>query len=122
MKQKIDSAKAMRGLFKNDKTREISVVKRLNIDILEKAIVDIILSGDFHQGEAALVTNARHKELLDKASANMISVNKGLAQARPPELIAIDLKEAIYNLGLIVGKSVSDDILDRIFERFCIGK
>jgi tRNA modification GTPase len=45
-------------------------------------------------------------------------VKDGLA----PELAAVELSEAIFNLGLIVGRSVSDDVLDRIFENFCIGK
>jgi len=68
------------------------------------------------------VSNARHKELLDKSLENMLSVKGALEEGLSPELIAVDLKEAIYNLGLIIGKSVSEDILDRIFEQFCIGK
>jgi tRNA modification GTPase len=39
-----------------------------------------------------------------------------------PEIIAIDMREALHHLGLIIGRSVSDDILERIFEQFCIGK
>lgn len=52
----------------------------------------------------------------------MLSVSKAVKDSIHPELIAVDLKEAIFNLGLIVGRSASDDILDKIFDNFCIGK
>ncbi len=116
------SAKRLATLFKDDPIIEISVEKKRNIELLEKSILDIVWSGKYTQGEAALVTNARHKELLDKAFDNMLSVGKAVKEAMHPELIAVDLKEAIFNLGLIVGRSASDDILDKIFENFCIGK
>ena len=120
LKKKLDM-KRVKALFKNDRIIEISVQKKKNIELLEKAVSGIIWQGDFSQGEAALVSNIRHKELLDKSLENMLSVKKALLGALP-ELIAIDLKEAIYNLGLIVGRSISEDVLDRIFEQFCIGK
>ncbi|MDD5136056.1 MAG: tRNA uridine-5-carboxymethylaminomethyl(34) synthesis GTPase MnmE [Candidatus Omnitrophica bacterium] len=108
--------------FKGDVVIEISVKNKKGIERLEKAIERSILSGAFNQGESAVVSNARHKEALDKAYGSMLSVNKALEESESPEITAIDLKEAIFNLGLVVGKSVSDDILDRIFSRFCIGK
>ena len=109
-------------LFKDDVVIEISVEKRKNIKMLEKAILDIVWSGKYTQGASAIVTNARHKELLDKAFNNMLSVSRSIEGALHPELIAVDLKEAVFNLGLIVGRSVSEDILDKIFKSFCIGK
>jgi len=109
-------------LFKGEVVVEVSVEKKINIELLEKSILDIVWSGKFTQGEGAIVTNARHKELLDKAFTNMLSVSRAIKDAMHPELIAVDLKEAIFNLGLIVGQSASDDILDKIFENFCIGK
>jgi tRNA modification GTPase len=101
---------------------EISVEKKINIDLLERSILNMVWSGKYTQGEGSILTNARHKELLDKAFNNMLSVSKAVKEAIHPELIAVDIKEAIFNLGLIVGRSASDDILDRIFENFCIGK
>lgn len=100
----------------------ISVEKKMNIDLLERSILEMVWSGKYVQGESAILTNARHKELLDKAFKSMLSVGKAVEEALHPELIVLDLKEAIFNLGLIVGRSVSDDILDKIFENFCIGK
>lgn len=119
--KKID-IKTIETLFKEDRIVEISVEKRKSIGLLEKEIADAVWSGSLKQGESAILSNARHKELLDKALTNMLSVKKALKAPQPPEILAIDLKEAIAALGLVVGKSISDDILDRIFERFCIGK
>ena len=114
--------KTIKRLFKNDKLVRISVDKKHNIALLENTIAETVWKGGFSQGEGAIVSNARHKELLDKSLENMLSVKGALEEGLSPELIAVDLKEAIYNLGLIIGKSVSEDILDRIFEQFCIGK
>ena len=121
LKKELDM-KRVKAIFKNDIIIEVSVQKKKNIELLETAISGIIWHGSFSQGEAALVSNIRHKELLDKSLGNMLSVKKALSDNASPELIAIDLKEAMYSLGLIVGRSVSEDVLDRIFEQFCIGK
>lgn len=115
-------AKTVRALLKKERPIKISVSKRKNIDLLENALADAVWSGGFAQGEPAVISNARHKGLLDKALANMLSVKEAFKADEPPEIIAIDLKEATAALGLVIGKTVSDDILDRIFERFCIGK
>ena len=121
LNRKIDK-KSVSGLFKKDVIIEISVEKKKNIELLEKTILDTVYSGRFTQGEGALVTNARHKELLDKAYKNISSALGLIREGSHPELIAIDIKEAVFDLGLIVGRSASGDILDRIFENFCIGK
>ena len=110
------------GVCKGSPVVEISVLRKENMEALEKAIIDAVWRGEYDRGDGTVVANASHKELLDKAFRNMISVTKALKDGLSPELVAVDLREAIYNLGLIVGKSVSDDILDRIFSEFCIGK
>ncbi len=114
--------KKVKKLFPGDKVIAESVEKKRKIEELEKAIADTVWSGGFTQGEGAIVSNARHKELLDKALACMLSVKKELEKGESPEIVAIDLREAMHHLGLIIGRSVSDDILERIFEQFCIGK
>jgi tRNA modification GTPase len=116
------SAKDVKAYFKDEHIIEISVEKRKNIDVLEKAIVDLVWSGRVHDKEHAIVANTRHKALIEKAYNNMGAVKKAMDKGSWPELVSIDLKEAVFNLGLVVGKSVSDDILNKIFEQFCIGK
>ena len=112
----------IRKYFSKDDIVEISVTKKTNIAALEKAIVSTVWQGRFNQGEPCMVTNARHKELLDKALGFMISVDKAHSKAMPSETMAVDLKDAASALGLITGRSFSDDVLERIFEKFCIGK
>lgn len=101
---------------------EISVKKNINISSLEKNISGLVWGGSFDQGESPTVTSARHKESLDKACKCVLSVVKALKAGSGPELVAVDLKEAIFDLGLVTGRSVCDDILNRIFDKFCIGK
>ncbi|MFH0764610.1 MAG: tRNA uridine-5-carboxymethylaminomethyl(34) synthesis GTPase MnmE [Candidatus Omnitrophota bacterium] len=120
-RRKTDKEK-IRRLFEKEKIIEISVEKKMNIKELEDMIADTVFEGRFNQAESAIVSNARQRDALDKAYSCMLSVKRGLDKELPPELTAIDLKEAIFELGLVTGKSVSEDVLDRIFERFCIGK
>ena len=109
-------------LFPMDPVIEISVEERKNIKKLESAIVELIWGGKFTQGEGAIVSNVRHKELLDNSLRSVVSVRRLIEEGEPPEIVVVDLKEAITALGFMIGKSVSEDILDRIFEQFCIGK
>ena len=52
----------------------------------------------------------------------LMQVTQGLEAGIPADLLAVDLRDALYHLGSITGEVVSDDILDNIFSRFCIGK
>ena len=103
-------------------TLVVSVKKKVNIALLEKKIALLVWGGSFDQRESPTVANARHKESLDKAYRCVLSVVNALKKGSHPELVAVDLKEAIFDLGLITGRSVSEDILNRIFDKFCIGK
>lgn len=74
-------------------------------------------------GQDVIVSNIRHKTALDKALAAILEVEKGLSVNLGGDLLAIDLKEALYHLGSITGKiEVDKDILGAIFGKFCIGK
>lgn len=71
---------------------------------------------------ATLVTNLRHFEALERALSALRQVSIGLDRKTPTDLITQDLREAIYELGTIFGAVTTDDLLDTIFSRFCIGK
>lgn len=73
--------------------------------------------------DETLVTNVRHYEALVRASMALGRVRDGLKVATlPPDLIAQDLREALYHLGEIVGEISTDEVLGNIFRKFCIGK
>lgn len=101
---------------------KISVLKKKNIDKLEKVVSEKILSGKIMHPEPALLTNARHASQLKSAFKNIKSAEAALKKEMSFEYAALDVKKAIFELGLIIGKSVDIDILDRIFKDFCIGK
>ena len=71
---------------------------------------------------AVLVTNVRHYEALKHASESLQAVQKGLDDGIPTDLVAQDLREALYYLGSITGEITTDEVLGSIFSRFCIGK
>ena len=73
--------------------------------------------------DETLVTNIRHYEALSRAATALGRVRDGLKVATlPPDLIAQDLREALYHLGEIVGEISTDEVLGNIFREFCIGK
>ena len=100
----------------------VSAKRNRNIDTLEDAIAGIILSGGVALQESVLVTNARHVVKL-KASQKLIAqAAASLDNRLSPEFISQDIKDALGCLDEITGEKFSEDVLDRIFSEFCIGK
>jgi tRNA modification GTPase len=69
-----------------------------------------------------IVTNTRHYDSLLKALDEIQKVKYGLQSKLPSDLIAIDIKEALYQFGMITGQVTNDELLGNIFANFCIGK
>ncbi|MFC1576971.1 tRNA uridine-5-carboxymethylaminomethyl(34) synthesis GTPase MnmE [Candidatus Omnitrophota bacterium] len=110
------------SVLEADSALKVSAKDKTGIDDLEGAISDRMWAGRHLQGEGSVVANARHREALEAAYNNLNTALNSLKDSQGADIASVDIKEAIYHLGLITGKSVSDDILDRIFENFCIGK
>lgn len=72
--------------------------------------------------QALLVTNIRHYNALHKAADALELVKSGIASGTPTDLVSQDMRDSLYHLGSILGTITDDEILGRIFERFCIGK
>ena len=99
----------------------IAAKTQLHLEELKKKL--IIGSGVASlENENQLVTNARHEGALAKAEDALVRVITGMHSNLTSDLLALDLKDAIYNLGLITGEIYSDDLLGNIFSKFCIGK
>lgn len=101
---------------------EISVLKKMNLEILLKAITDKIWKGEVFANDSNILTNARHKDSVSKALGFIKESLLSLREAQPEEIIAISLNEAIAALGEVTGESISEEVLERIFGQFCIGK
>jgi tRNA modification GTPase len=69
-----------------------------------------------------IITNARHYEALHAAKNELAKVVEGLNMQIPGDLLAMDIRQALYHLGTITGEVSPDDLLDNIFSKFCIGK
>lgn len=111
--------------IKTNSTRIIktSATKEWGLQALEEAIVKLVFSGGVNPAEGgALVTNVRHQRALEKASESLGELVKVLRKGFPEEIAATILKEALSHLGEIIGEVTTKDLLDQIFEDFCIGK
>lgn len=98
----------------------VSAKRKENIqliaDSLSKAVKKFTLQAD------TIVSNVRHFHALKKTSIALTDVEKNLHTGLPTDLIAIDIKTALYHLGTITGQIYTDEILGNIFSKFCIGK
>jgi tRNA modification GTPase len=92
------------------------------VDLMKQRLVDLVLQGEAVIGEGALVTNARHYQALVKVSEALMSIKKGLDELLPGDLLALDIRVALHYLGEITGEITTEDRLDYIFSKFCIGK
>ncbi len=81
------------------------------------SIIDPNLSSD-----ETIISNSRHQEELSKTLVEIIAVIQGLNNDISGDLLAINIRQALYHLGLITGEVTTDDLLGNIFSKFCIGK
>ena len=93
-----------------------------NIDCLEDALWEFVFKGKLHEPESLIVSNLRHIQALKNAKKLIAQAKEDIAEKLPQELIAQNLKDACTYLDKILGKNFSEDLLDRIFTDFCIGK
>ena len=99
----------------------ISAKKEESIDQLKKSLLDLAGKEALDKNQL-IVTNSRHYDILLKSLEEIIKVQKGIDQNLSGDLLAIDLRQALYYLGEITGKVSNDDLLGNIFANFCIGK
>jgi tRNA modification GTPase len=101
---------------------EISAKRFKNMDILEEKIADLVYNGKIKSQESAIMSNLRQITVLRKAQKLIAEALNSLDNKLSLEFIAQDMKEALGHLDDILGKRFSEDLLDKIFNEFCIGK
>ncbi len=99
----------------------ISAKVKRHIESLKSALVNKVLSG-YHSGEGTIVTNVRHYQALQNVLSSLSEVKKGLLEKIPGDLLAPDIRRCLHFIGEITGEITSEDQLDYIFSKFCIGK
>jgi len=101
---------------------EVSATEGTGLHHLKSAIRDLAIHEAPASAEAVFVTKIRHKVALRSAKESLQYAMKSVQAGMPPELIAVDLRGSLKSLGEIVGETASEEILDQIFSKFCIGK
>lgn len=99
-----------------------SITKGIGIEELENSIRNMFYSGSVEIKSDIVINNVRHKNQLDKALGNIRSVIEDISANVPLDCLEVDLKNCWENLGEISGETIAEDILDKIFSEFCIGK
>jgi tRNA modification GTPase len=92
------------------------------LEDLRKSIADMVKKGTITSREHGWVVNQRHKTALEQTKESLQRALEAITSGLSPEFIAVDLRGALDSLGLIIGATYTEDILERIFNDFCIGK
>lgn len=120
LKRKVEKDKLLKYF---DRITEISAKKLKNINLLEDAIVNLVYGGKLKHPEPLLLTNARHLQIIKMAQKFIANAKDSLDNNTiSPEFIAQDIKDALLCIDELLGKKFSEDLLDKIFSNFCIGK
>lgn len=99
----------------------ISAKENIGVDDLKNQLLSFVNTGALRNNET-IVTNTRHYDSLLKALEEIQKVNFGLQTNISSDLMAIDIREALYHFGMITGEVSNDELLGNIFANFCIGK
>lgn len=109
-------------VFKGLPVVNISALTGEGIDGLHEAIRDRVMTGDLDTTSSLAAPNLRQTEALSKASRCFSSAAANMRENLPMEIVATDLKSGLDSLGEIIGETTSEDIIDKIFSEFCLGK
>lgn len=103
-------------------TIKISAKEEKGLDNLYKEILKLFETNDLSSNNEVLITNERHKNQINKAKENIEKAIMALKDNMPVDILSIYIKEALNDLGEITGENVSEDIINEIFAKFCLGK
>jgi len=117
------SLEKVKKRLKDEPVISISALKNEGIEDLKKTIFNSLLHRDVRATPGHLVlANIRHKTILSHLRDDLSNALKGLSEGTSLEFIAFDFRSALGALGELVGETVTEEVLNRIFEQFCIGK
>ncbi len=109
-------------LFEDYTVIKLSAKTGTGLDDLSSAVEEMFKLGQISAGDNNAITNLRHKEALGSALNSLSAAIVSLEECIPYDIVSIDLTDCASRLGEITGKTVSDEIVDKIFARFCLGK
>lgn len=101
---------------------KISAKNNQGIDVLYEKIAEMFSLNQINLDNEVLITNVRHKNIISKALENVKKANEAILADMPIDIVTIYIKEILENLGEITGEYVTEDIINEIFSKFCLGK
>lgn len=106
----------------NKKTIKISALNKDGVEKISETIVDMFKINEINLDDEIIVTNTRHKNLINKAINSTANAQISLENKMPMDIVAIEIKNILEDLGEITGEDVSENIINEIFAKFCLGK
>ena len=106
--------------YKN--TINLSAKNKIGLESLYEKINDMFNLNEINLDNDVVITNERHKNLIEKAMQNLEKATNILKEGMPIDIVAISLKDVLSNLNSITGEEVGEEIINEIFSRFCLGK
>jgi tRNA modification GTPase len=100
----------------------VSATQRIGLTELRHAVVAAVTGGLAMESHGPVLTNVRHHAALTQAAESLRLARESICERRPADLVAVDVQDAIDHIGAVTGVVTSEDVLDRIFSEFCIGK
>lgn len=100
----------------------ISAKKSIGLKKLEDSIRELFFQGTISFNDELIITNVRHKVALEEARNSLLMVQNSIVLGMPEDLYTIDLMDAYISLGKILGEELGDDLVQEIFNKFCMGK
>ena len=101
---------------------KISAKDHTGIDQFKEIVKSMFFKGDISFNDELMITNMRHKSLLEEVEESLDQVKRSLDLNMPEDFYTIDLMNAYRSLGKIVGEEVEEDLVNEIFSKFCMGK
>jgi len=106
----------------SDHIIKISALNVTGIEKLYEEITHLFQLNEINLDNEIVITNIRHKNLITKAIENVKKTKENIEKKMPLDIIAIFIKDILEDLGNITGEVVSEDIINEIFSKFCLGK
>lgn len=117
-----DAIATIKNQLNVDKILEASVINEKGIEELEDIIYKMFYNGEIYQNSEIIITNARHKNLVDMSIESINQAIISFEMGMPLDMVTIDIKNSADFIGKITGESIDDAIMHEIFSQFCIGK
>ena len=106
----------------NKKIIKISALNKDGVEKISETIVEMFKINEINLDDGIIVTNTRHKNLINKAINSTENAQISLENKMPMDIVAIEIKNVLEDLGEITGEDVSENIINEIFAKFCLGK